>query len=433
MGVAGKDSKFLVSEDASTWHEVDGIHKMSFDPAPELVDVSVMGEETGDYGGARQKRRAHEVWAFSCSGAYEDESDGHGTIRRSFSTGAELYVRTELQPDEAGANPQSGCYVDKFKISGKAADGLTTFSASFVGAGDSTADKVDGSTSAPEGYADFNGGGDYLETFESWTSGVNATDWSKVDGFAAGSGCTISQVAHSAVAGNKLTSSPHIDNCALFENDPTNKSWTFFTYKDPRQGTHRFNGDTDQSIWASWHGKQVYQNPRHPNLDIGLRYAEDQATGYWMVAGANGVFICNQVPGGNYGRYRPFHTGQSYPYDSSARAYHQIAQADDDWFAMKLRVEPSGSDQIIHGYIATGYAAVNSADSFGEPTWTEVITMTHKASGADVCTLGTYSGDFAGDPITTGKPAFVINGSYAGYGSYAFGKIYVDSVGVKLN
>jgi len=259
--------------------------------------------------------------------------------------------------------------------------------------------------------------------------GINLDDWSRWDLIGGGIGERITKVAHSSLA-NPLTN--HGDNCIQFQTTIVDKSACFHTYEDPRNA-HRFNGNTDQSIWAVWRNHMDYGHSAiNPNIDIGLRYSGGQSGtlySYWLVVGYKGMFITttNSTPG--YCRLTPW-SGTNPDTNNGVKYAHVFAP--DTWHAIKLRVEPSGADdQILHAYLGSD---IDNPDSFGEVTWTEVMTMKHTLVGADEVTLGTKIADFQGGPrVWGGKPNFVVNGAYAGYGAYYFGRIYIDSIGVKLN
>lgn len=264
-------------------------------------------------------------------------------------------------------------------------------------------------------------------------NGVNIDDWALDEVISAGYGCQILYVTHSAIYnGNPLTGAVHGTKGITFGNSPPDhRSLMFFTYEDPRSPVHRFNGNTDQSIWCCWRQHTSFGHPGNPTIDIGLRYAGDKTNGYFLSADENGIFLSSQNSP-TIGRYNPYAAINPVPGDPNACAYYQYAHPQFNWHFMMLRVEPSGADQIVHAYHADTAAVCNTADAHGVVPATEVITMTHKAVGSDVCTLGTKIQDFSGAPKTSGKPCFVVNGAQYS-GGFVYGYAYVDSLGVRIN
>jgi len=128
MTKPGKDAKFLVSANDSDWYEVDGIKEYTCDPDVMLHDSTDFVSASlgsGDYDETKTFVAGLSDGTLTFSGDYEDETNGQGTVRVLFSSGAAIYVKA--LHDGTNGKKITGIVSD-YKVSGKA-DDLTKFSA----------------------------------------------------------------------------------------------------------------------------------------------------------------------------------------------------------------------------------------------------------------------------------------------------------------
>ena len=233
----------------------------------------------------------------------------------------------------------------------------------------------------------------------------------------------------------KLTDPVHLDYSIQFDNRASSggNSYEVYIYDDPQNSPNRFIGNTEQSIWCAFMHNQaqgsVSSNHYHPHPSLYLRHPTGDADYFYRLeADAYGFVLSDRQLSSN-GVWAPY--ANSGINDGEAVVTASNVQLWKAWYGMKLHIIPDGSDAVLHCYAADS-TAIDSVDQYGEPTWTEVITATHTASGDDTVSLGTKQRNFySSSPLTSGQPGFGVHGWNRG-AAYGDGYVRFDSMGIKL-